>query len=260
MSLLYSTWPFKRPAFVCYNKYSKFLEVPFNMNKVTWSIFGAVVVLILGGLVVYSRTSNPAIDVSTIDTNKATVASAQNGNIAEHVYGNPDAKVVFVEYGDFQCPSCGGAYAQVKSATEAYKDKVAFIFRNFPLTSIHPNARAAAAAAEAAGLQGKYWQMHDMLYETQSAWENTNGDQRTNVFVGYAGELGLDEAKFKTDLSSKAVNDKISFDQAIGKKSNVNATPTFYLNGTQVNADDSGQIVQGSKTILTGLFDKELAK
>lgn len=230
------------------------------MNKVAWIIFSAVIVLVLGGLVVYSHASNPAIDVGSVDTNSIISASEQNGQIADHVYGKADSKVVFVEYGDFQCPSCGGAYPQVKEVTEAYKDKVAFIFRNFPLTTIHPNARVAAAAAEAAGLQGKYWEMHNMLYETQSDWETLTGTARTNTFVGYAGELGLDKAKFTTALASSDVNRKISFDQALGKKIGINATPTFYLNGTQLSSTDSGQIVQGSSSTLKALFDKALAK
>ena len=230
------------------------------MSKVRWIIFGAIIVLVLGGLVIYSRVSNPAIDVSNVDTNSIIPASDQNGQIADHVFGKADSKVVFIEYGDFQCPSCGGAYAQVKAATEAYQDRVAFIFRNFPLTTIHPNARAAAAAAEAAGLQGKYWEMHNMLYEGQADWENLTGDQRTSLFVSYAGELSLDEAKFKTDLASSPVNKKISFDQALGQKIGVNATPTFYLDGQKLSDSDSGQIVQGSTTVLTGLFDKALAK
>ena len=229
------------------------------MNRVTWIIFGAVTILVLGGLVVYSRITNPAIDVSSIDTNSTIAASAQNGQIADHVFGKTGSKAVFVEYGDFQCPSCGSAYPQVKTATESYKDKVLFVFRNFPLTTIHPNARAAAAVAEAAGLQGKYWEMHNQLYESQSDWENLTGDQRTNIFVGYATSLGLDAAKFKTDLASSAVNSKISFDQALGNKAGVNATPTFYLNGKKLSDSDSSQIVQGSTTVLTGLFDKALA-
>jgi protein-disulfide isomerase len=229
------------------------------MNKVTWIIFGAAIVLILGGLIVYSRISNPAINVSTINTNSPIAASAQNGQIADHIYGKADSKVVFIEYGDFQCPSCGSAHPQLKAATEAYKDKVAFIFRNFPLTTIHPNARAASAAAEAAGLQGKYWEMHNQLYEGQAAWENLTGDKRTDFFVGYASTLGLDTAKFKTDLASTAVNSKISFDQALGKKIGVNATPSFYLDGKKLSDADAGQIVQGSTTVLTGLFDKALA-
>lgn len=229
------------------------------MSKLRWIIFSAVIVLIFGGLVIYSRISNPPLDVSAVNTNSIIAASDQNGNIADHVYGNPNAKVVFIEYGDFQCPSCGGAYAQVKTATEEYKDKVAFIFRNFPLTTIHANARAAASVAEAAGLQGKYWEMHNKLYETQQDWSTLSGDQRTSTFTSYASQLGLDTAKFKTDLASSAVNSKISFDQAIGGKIDVNATPTFYLNGTKLSDADSSQIVQGSTTILTGLFDKALA-
>jgi protein-disulfide isomerase len=229
------------------------------MNKVTWIIFGAVIVLVFGGLVVYSHASNPGIDVGSVDTNSTIAASKQNGQIADHTFGKIESKVVFVEYGDFQCPSCGSAHPQVQAATEAYKDKVLFIFRNFPLTTIHPNARAAAAAAEAAGLQGKYWEMNNTLYGSQADWENLTGDQRTNIFTGYAGQLGLDEAKFKTDLASSAVNSKISFDQAIGKKINVNATPTFYLNGKKLADADASQIVQGSTTVLTGLFDKALA-
>jgi len=230
------------------------------MNKVTWIIFSAAVVLVLGGLVAYSHLSNPSIDVSSIDTNKIIAASEQNGQIADHVYGKADSKVIFVEYGDYQCPSCSAANPQVKAATEAYKDEVAFVFRNFPLTTIHPNARVAAAAAEAAGLQGKYWEMHNLIYTGQSDWEKLSGDQRTSLFVGYANQLGLDATKFTSDLGSTAVNQKISFDQAIGKKIGVNATPIFYLNGKQLADNDAGQIVQGSTTVLTGLFDKALGK
>jgi protein-disulfide isomerase len=229
------------------------------MNKVTWIIFGAVIVLVFGGLVVYSHVSNPSINVSKVDANSIISASTQNGQIADHVFGKVDSKVVLIEYGDFQCPSCGGAHPQLKAASEAYKDKVAFIFRNFPLTTIHPNARAASAASEAAGLQGKYWQMHDQLYEGQAAWENLTGDKRTDFFVSYASSLGLDTAKFKIDLASTAVNSKISFDQALGKKIGVNATPSFYLSGKKLSDEESGQIVKGSTTALTGLFDKALA-
>jgi protein-disulfide isomerase len=230
------------------------------MNKVTWIIFGVVVVLIFGGLVVYSHASNPPIDVSNVNATNIIAASVQNGQIADHVYGKADSKVVFIEYGDYQCPSCSGAHPQIKAVTEAYKDKVAFVFRNFPLTTIHPNARAAAAASEAAGLQGKYWEMHNRLYESQADWESLTGDQRTNTFIDYASQLKIDTAKFKTDLASTAVNSKISFDQALGKKIGVNATPSFYLNGKQLSSTDSGQIVQGSTTVLTGLFDKALAQ
>ena len=230
------------------------------MSKVTWIIFSAVVVLVLGGLVIYSRNSTPSTDVSNVDTNSIIAASDQNGQIGDHVFGKADSKVVFIEYGDFQCPSCGGAYQPIKEVTEEYKDKVAFIFRNFPLTTIHPNARVAAAAAEAAGLQGKYWEMHDLLYEGQADWQDLNGDQRTSVFVGYAASIGADKDKFTTDLASSDINRRISFDQALGKKIGITATPSFYLNGEKLSATDAGQIVQGSTSTLKSLFDKALAK
>lgn len=230
------------------------------MGKVGWIIFSAIVVLLMGGLVVYSRITNPALDVSSINTSSIIAASDQNGQIGDQVFGNPNSKVIFVEYGDFQCAGCGAIAPQIKTATEEYKDTVAFVFRNFPLTTIHPNARAAAAAAEAAGLQGKYWEMHNLIYDGQKEWESLTTEQRTNIFVHYANEIGLDEARFKTDIGSSAVNKKISFDQAIAKKDSVEATPTLYLNGEKLSSEDSTAILQGNTSILTKLFDKALAE
>src|SRR5690606_13185875 len=100
-----------------------------------------------------------------------------------------------------------------------------------PLTSIHPNAKAAAAAVEAAGKQNKYWEMHNVVFEQKSEWENAGTDQRTDIFAGLAGELGLNTDTFKADMTSADINKKISFDMAIGKKDGVDSTPTFYLNG-----------------------------
>jgi len=228
------------------------------MSKVAWIIFGAIIVLVLGGLVVYSRSANPSIDVSSIDANAITAASEQNGQIGDHVLGSPDTKAVIIEYGDFQCPSCGGAHPQVKEIAEEYGDKITFVFRNFPLTTIHPNARAAAAAAEAASLQGKYWEMHDLLFENQSDWESLTGTARTDAFVGYASTLGLDKDTFTADIASSAVSQKISFDQAIAKKINVTATPTFYLNGTKLDETVSNNIVQSDGSELKKLIDEAL--
>jgi len=199
------------------------------VSKKAWIIFAAICVVLLGGLIFIS--SKDKIDVSGVDANKIQKANTQSGDIADHVYGKADSKVVLIEYGDYQCPGCGSAYPNVKAVTEKYKGQVAFIFRNFPITSLHPNARVAAAVAEAAGLQGKFWEMHNELYETQSNWETLNSSERTDYFVGVAKKLGLNTETFKTDLASAKVNQKISYDQAIGKKINVNATPTFYLNG-----------------------------
>lgn len=206
------------------------------MSKKTWMIFIVICVAVLGGLIFISRKDK--INVDAIDMTKTTAASNANGNIADHVFGNKDSKVVLIEYGDFQCPACGSAYPIIKEVTDNYKDKVAFIFRNNPLTAIHPNARAGSAAAEAAGLQGKYWDMHDALYENQTNWSSAAVDKRTDMFVAYASQIGVkDKEKFKKDMESKAVNDKIDFDLALGKRVPVSGTPTILLNNKKIESD-----------------------
>ena len=230
------------------------------MSKVAWIIFGSVIVLVLGGLIAYSRLSNPSANVSSIDVNNIIVASDQNGQIADHTFGKTDGKVVLIEYGDFQCPSCGGAHPQIKTITEEYKDKILFIFRNFPLRAQHPNALAAAAAVEAAGLQGKYWEMHNLVFESQQEWSPLAANERTSKFTEYAESIGLDKERFLTDIASTPVSTKISFDQAIGKKINVNSTPTFYLNGKQLSVETSSSVVQGSTEQLKKEIDTLLGQ
>lgn len=198
------------------------------MNRTAWIVFIVLCVGFLGGLVWISK--GKALDVSSVDTWAFQNGESRNGNIADHVYGNKDAKVRIIEYGDYQCPGCGQAYQPVKTVVEKYKDNVAFVFRNFPLPSLHPNARAAAAAAEAAGLQGKFWEMHDLLYSNQSSWENLSGTQRTDQFASYANQLGLNRDQFLKDITSSAVTDKIAYDQALGQKVGVSGTPSIYVN------------------------------
>lgn len=230
------------------------------MNRVGWIIFSVVVVGLLGGLVIWTRASNPAVNVSNVNNNSVLAATADSGGIADHVTGKTDSKVLLVEYGDYQCPSCGGAYPNLKTLLDQYGDRIAFVFRNFPLTSIHPNARAGAAAAESAGLQGKYWEMHDLLYANRDTWINLDTTQRTDQFVTFANQLGLDTTKFKTDLSNADVNKKINFDVALGKAHSVAATPTFYLNGEKLDDATSGGIVQSDLTAVKAKLDTLLAQ
>lgn len=230
------------------------------MNKTGWIIFIAAVVVLLGGLVVWARISNPPIDLSGIENNSVVAASTQNGNIGDHVKGSDANKVILVEYGDFQCPSCGEAHPGVNTIMEEYNDDVTFIFRNFPLTSIHPNARAAAAAAEAAGLQGKYWEMHDMLYETQDDWSNADAKQRLVIFNNYADSLKLDMEKFKTDFADKPANEKIKFDMALGKSVGTQATPTFFLNGEKLDESTSSELVKGNLDPIKEKIDALISK
>lgn len=230
------------------------------MSKRAWIIFIVIIAAVLGGLIVYSQSANPSIDVSNLDENSIIAASDQNGQIADHVLGKSDSRVIWIEYGDFQCPSCGSAHPQIKTVMEEYGDRVAFVYRNFPLTSAHPNARAAAAAAEAAGLQGEYWSMHDTLFEAQNEWQSLSGNERTDKFASYAAAIGLDEARFRNDLAAANVNQKISFDQALARKVGVEATPSFYINGQAVDSNVSSSVVQGDIKPLTDLLDNYLAQ
>ncbi len=197
-----------------------------------WIIFVVIVVVLFGGLIVLSNKNK--IDVSGVDTNKVNTGVEQSGNVADHVFGKANSKVVLIEYGDFQCPTCGGVHPTIKSVTEKYKDQVAFVYRNFPITTLHPNALAAAAAVESAGLQGKYWEMHNKLFENQSAWSSLSASDRTTYFTQTARDLGVNTDTFVKDVVSDKVSKKISFDQAVAKKVNVTGTPTVYLNGKVV--------------------------
>jgi protein-disulfide isomerase len=222
------------------------------VNKKAWIIFTAIVVLLLCGLVYFSGKNK--VDVSKVQTSQLQPAVAESGNIADHVFGKADSKVILTEYGDFACPGCGSMHPKIKLLTEKYKDQIAFVFRNFPITTLHPNARAAAAAAEAAGLQGKYWDMHNKLYENQSAWENiTDLTQRTNFFVDYAKQLGLDTTKFTADIAGTQVTQKINFDQALAKKDGVSGTPSFYLNGKTIEQSTWSDATKFEDMIKTAL-------
>lgn len=232
------------------------------MNRTGWIIFGVVVVALLGGLIAWTRLTNPPIDISDINANAVISANSANGNIADHVMGkSTDSKVVLVEYGDFQCPSCGGAHPAMKQLGEEYGDRVTIIFRNFPLTTIHPNALAAAGAAEAAGLQGKYWEMHNMLFENQSSWSSLDSNRRVEAFTTFAEGLGVDGTKFKEDLASTSVTSKIRFDQALADATGkVSGTPTFFLNGEKVGEEAANGLVNGNAAPMKELLDKALAK
>lgn len=204
------------------------------MTKRGWIIFAIVCAAILGGLVFFSKKD--AVNVGAVNPTSILPASADNGQIAEHVFGKRDSAVIIYEYGDFQCPGCSQAAPIIKQLTDKYKDKIGLVFRNYPLTTIHPNALAAASAAEAAGLQGKYWEMHDKLYDSQQVWRDLSVSERTDYFTTLAQNLNLDTKKFKTDVESTNVRKKIDFDIALGKKQNVTGTPAIYVNDKDVSS------------------------
>lgn len=199
------------------------------MDRTRWIIFAVICAVVLGVLVLNKK--NDDVKVDDINASKAVTANKANKEIPDHIFGTDSQKVVLIEYGDFQCPGCGSLYPSLHPLKEKYKDQLTFIFRNFPLTTIHPNALAASTAAEAAGLQNKFWEYHDKLYENQNAWSESSSDERTNIFVGYARDLDLDITKFKKDLENDQVAQKIARDQALGKKIGATSTPTLVLNG-----------------------------
>ena len=189
------------------------------MDKRFWAIIGIIVVAFVGFMIFQGGD----------DETKGGVASKPTSNIT----GKTDAKVTLQEWGDFQCPFCAQYYPIVEQVKEKYKDQIAFQFSHLPLTQIHPNAYAAARAAEAAGNQGKFWEMYDLLYQNQQTWSAETDAAPT--FKGYAGQLKLDTAKFNKDFASSAINAKVNADKAAFKKLKIQeSTPVFLLNGKQI--------------------------
>jgi protein-disulfide isomerase len=144
----------------------------------------------------------------------------------DHIQGPADASVTLVEYGVFQCPYCGRAYPIVKQVQARLGDRLRFVFRNFPITTSHPNAEHAAEAAEAAGAQDRFWEMHDHLFENQKRL-------RDEDLHRYAEELGLDVARFDREMADHVYADRVHEDFMGGVRSGVNGTPTFYINGAR---------------------------
>ena len=160
-----------------------------------------------------------------------TIPEIQSINATDHTKGATESATLLIEYSDFQCPACRQYYPVVKQLVEEKGDQFMFAYRHFPLTQ-HENADEAAQAAEAAGRQGKFWEMHDLLFERQDAWVETGSPDET--FLTYAEELELNKEQFEADYQAQELKDKINNDYNSGVKADVNATPTFFLNGEKI--------------------------
>ncbi|MBR5418763.1 thioredoxin domain-containing protein [Candidatus Saccharibacteria bacterium] len=221
------------------------------MNKFT---VGAIIAILLalGGLFAWSQiNSGNKVDYGKYNSRSVIEATEDNGNIGEHVRGKADSKIVVIEYADFQCEYCALMMPKMSTLHEKYGDKVAFVFRNYNL-SYHQNARAASAAAEAAGLQGYFWEMTEKIYDGQSDWNYiSDTSKRTNVFVQIfeeATEGKGDVNKFKSDLTNVNVMKKIDFDIGLGKRvDDIKATPTIYINGEDIEVKDGVEDAIASK-------------
>lgn len=207
-------------------------------------ILGACVVLFLG-LLMLNKKDSPS-------TSSNTSVSA-----SQHTKGT--GSVTLVEYGDFECPGCARFEPIVQQVIEKYGDKVTFQFRNFPLTQIHQNAMAAHRAAEAANKQGKFWEMHDLLFADRNTWIAQSGvstSQAVTIFEGYAQQLGLNVEQYKKDVASAEVNDIIQADIKAGQDLRVSSTPTFFINGTKLD-DAQDTIEYFSDKIDAALKEKQ---
>jgi len=224
------------------------------MNKTTAIIIG-IIILCFGGFVTWSILSSESKTalLGEVDTASIIQPSDLNGNIGDHVRGNADSQTIFVEYADFQCPGCASFHPRVDNLLEEYGDRVAFVFRNFPIKD-HPNARAAAAAAEAAGLQGYFFEMAEILYANQATWSYASGAERTGIFTDMFLRVfsGGDVDKFQSDMASSRVSQKITFDYELGKRDGVTGTPSFHVDGERVEFPKSASV----ETMMSILRDK----
>lgn len=149
-----------------------------------------------------------------------------------HMLGPADAPVMLEEFGDFQCAACGILHPMLNDLKASVGARVVLVFRQFPLVNAHANAMAAARAAEAAGLQGKFWEIHDLLFENQKDWAQLPDPKP--VFLDYASRIGVDVAKFQSDLTNPSIDQRIALDRERGRWIGVSSTPTLFINGREV--------------------------
>ena len=189
-------------------------------------IVAAVALLTLAtGTIFYRAKRLPALTIQKDQRGKESAESL-------HIRGQPNAPVTLEEFGDFQCPPCGAISGPIKELEKDYHRGLRVIFHHFPLSN-HAHAREAALAAEAAGLQGHFWEMHDLLYREQPVWSKV-ADART-LFNSYAGIIGLNIDRFKKDMDSTQVNERVTSDQKHGTALGVQNTPTIFLNNRAVD-------------------------
>jgi len=189
------------------------------MDKRFLTILAGLVIIFIGAFAISQHSSNKS-------------SGNSSGQPTNHIEGQGQKKVTLVEYGDYQCSACEAFSQTVQQVVAKYSADITFQFRNMPLVSLHPNAFAAARAAEAAGLQNKFWEMHNALYDAANYQAWISAGNPVPLFNSYAQQLGLDENKFKADYSSEQVNSLINADMAAFKKTGQEqATPTYFLDG-----------------------------
>src|SRR5438045_1781479 len=187
-------------------------------------VVGVALVALGSGAILY-RAKRQQEQLRPIPENKALSQTTEAESI--HIRGNPNAPVTLEEFGDFQCPPCGSFATFSEQLLKEYDSRLRIVFRNFPL-SAHEHAREAALAAEAAGLQGHFWEMHDTLYREQTAW--SKAPNARELFESYAGTLGLNMDQFNKDMDSEKATERVDSDHALGDSLGIKVTPTLFIN------------------------------
>ena len=233
----------KNDSFVIRIPRLHFKETSLNIYLVFALVIFAFILGMLTNKILYLekqvKDANTA-NTATADANQAAptvapppqVVKVANGKLP--FLGNENAKVTVVEFSDFQCPFCKQYFDNTASQlSDAYikTGKIKFYYRNYPLTSIHPNAQKAAEAGECANEQGKFWDYHDLLFQDQDTWAPMSAADAVNAFVNYAGQVGMDTDQFKSCLDSDKYKNAVATDTADGNKVQVDGTPTFFVNG-----------------------------
>lgn len=205
---------------------------------------------VLIGVIIFSFGLLVGIPFLISSNNLTSEESASLTNVTDldWTYGNKEAKVVLIEYGDFQCEACAKAYTMIEKIKEEYGDNILIVARYFPLPG-HQYSKQSASVVEASGQQGKYWEMSNIMYERQDAWSASN--DTTEIFESYAREINLDMEKFAMDIKSQTTKDRIEKDLDSGKKLGIEATPSFFINGKKINTPTN--IIDFRK-----ILDKEL--
>jgi len=208
---------------------------------ITWSATGAVIIAAIAYGIIWSMRPVTIVEGYPLD--------AVGSN--DWVEGATSPSVVLVEYSDFECPYCAVYYAVVKQLTELYPDRLAVVFRNYPLSG-HANAMPAAQAAEAAGKQGKFFEMHNLLFDNQDAWSSLA--DAASTFEGYARQLGLNMDQYRADVASQDIKDRIAQQVKSGDAAKIGGTPTFFLNGTKIQPKPT---VDDFRTLIDGAIRNE---
>jgi protein-disulfide isomerase len=216
-------------------------------------IIAVVLIITLGGAWLLMSTPKPASSQPQPSLASAPPMTPPPVNVQPaHYKGRIDAPVQLEEFGDYQCPPCGNFHPIMQRILAQYGDRIRFSFRNFPITNKHPFALEAARAAEAAGQQGKFWEMHDLLYDKQTEWSNAPAPRP--FFIKYAQQIGLDVNRFQQDIDGAVAGMRVAEDLSLVQMRGVPGTPTLYLNGREVPFE---QIMDFDK--LRAVIDAALA-